>query len=215
MKAVKLQLATRTLLNPGAVQWDKVPVEEVRLAGMPVHLQPSRYIRTVWADRAVGAVRFLSVKAAHNSRDIIFRLEWADETENRDYANGSAFPDAAAVIFPLNGDAPLETMGSPKAPVNAWHWRANFEEDAAENLVSRGLGTEEATGNGSLKARAKWSDGRWRVIFVRPLTVGERQTVRFKSGKPVKVAFAVWEGSNQERANLNAYSKEWRDLIVE
>ncbi len=33
MKAVKLQLATRTLLNPAAVQWDKVPVEEVRLAG--------------------------------------------------------------------------------------------------------------------------------------------------------------------------------------
>ncbi len=215
MKAVKLQLATRTLLNPAAVQWDKVPVEEVRLAGMPVHAQPSRYVRTAWADRPVGAVRFLSVRAAHNSRDMIFRLEWADETENRDYANGTAFPDAAAVIFPMNGDAPLETMGSAKAPVNAWYWRANFEEDAAENLVSRGLATEEVSGSGSVKARARWGDGKWRVIFVRPLTAEQRQGVEFKNGKPVKVAFAVWEGSNQERANLNAYSKEWRDLIVE
>jgi DMSO reductase family type II enzyme heme b subunit len=215
MKAVKLQLATRTLLNPAAAQWDKVPMEEVRLSGMPVHLQPSRYIRTVWADRPVGAVRFLNVRAAHNSRDLIFRLEWVDETENRDYANGSAFPDAAAVIFPLNGGATLETMGSPKAPVNAWYWRANFEEDAAENLVSRGLGTEEATVGGSVKARARWSGGRWQVIFVRPLAVEERQSVGFKNGQPTKVAFAVWEGSNQERANLHAFSREWRDLTIE
>jgi DMSO reductase family type II enzyme heme b subunit len=112
MKAVKLQLATRTLLNPGAAQWDKVSSEELRLGATPLHLQPSRYVRTVWAGKPVGAVRFLRVQAAHNSRDILIRIEWPDETKNSDHGDGSVFPDAAGVLFPLNGDAPLQTMGS-------------------------------------------------------------------------------------------------------
>jgi len=29
------------------------------------------------------------------------------------------------------------------------------------------------------------------------------------------VAFAVWEGSNQERAGLHSYSPDWQELVVE
>ena len=42
MKAVKLQLATRTLLNPAAQQWAKVPAEEMIMGGTPLHQQPSK-----------------------------------------------------------------------------------------------------------------------------------------------------------------------------
>jgi DMSO reductase family type II enzyme heme b subunit len=215
MKAVKLQLATRTLLNPAAAQWAKVPVEEVRMGGTPLHLQPSRYVRTAWAGKPLGAVRFLRVQAAHNSRDIIFRLEWQDETKNADYGDGTAFPDAAGILFPLNGDAPLQTMGSPEAPVNAWFWRANFPEGQAQNIVARGLGTVETTEESPVQARARWEDGRWQVVFARPLTVNGEGTVQLTAKGAVKVAFAVWEGASQERAGLKSFSKEWRELLIE
>lgn len=215
MKAVKLQLATRTLLNPGAAQWNKVPAEELRMGGAPLHDQPSRYVRTVWAGKPVGAVRLLKVQAAHNSKDIVFRLEWADENKNTDHGDGSVFPDAAGILFPLKGDAPLQSMGSEKAPVNAWFWRANFPEGEAQNLVARGLGTVSKSQKNSVHAQARWQNGRWQVVFARDLNGAGADAVTLTGKKPSKVAFAVWEGAAQERAGLKSFSKEWRELAIE
>ena len=215
MKAVKLQLATRTLLNPAAQQWAKVPAEEMTLGGTPLHQQPSRYVRASWAGKPLGAVRFLKVQAAHNSKDIAFRLEWADPTENRDHGDGSVFPDAAGVLFPLNGDAPLESMGAAAAPVNAWYWRATMaDEDDAQDLVARGPGTAEQTPKSFSQARARWLDGRWELVLARPLQANG-EGVRLSAGKSTKVAFAVWEGSSQERAGIKSFSKHWQDLEIE
>ena len=214
MKAVKIQLATRTLLNPAAPQWGKVPAEEISMGGTPLHNQPSRYVRTAWAGKPVGAVRFLKVQSAHNGKDIAFRLEWSDESENRDHGDGSVFPDAAGVLFPLNGKAPLETMGSPKAPVNAWYWRANLPEDEAQNLIARGAGTVEATPKSSAQARGRWADGCWQVVLARPLAVNG-DGVKLSPKGTAKVAFAVWEGSSQERGGLKSFSGHWRELEIQ
>src|SRR3989304_1238694 len=89
MKAVKLQLATRTLLNPAAQQWAKVPAEEMTMGGTPLHQQPSKYVRAAWAGKPLGAVRFLKVQAAHNRKDIAFRPERAGPPQDRDHARGS------------------------------------------------------------------------------------------------------------------------------
>jgi DMSO reductase family type II enzyme heme b subunit len=213
MKAAKLQLATRTLLNPAAQQWAKVPAEEISLAGTPLDQQPSRYVRTAWAGKPMGAVRFLKVQAAHNGKDVVFRLEWADETENRDHGDGSVFPDAAGVLFPLNKDAPLESMGSAEAPVNAWYWRANLPEGEGQNLIARGAGTVQEAPKSFAQARARWADGRWQVVLARPLSV-DGDGVKLSPKQSTKVAFAVWEGSSQERAGLKSFSKHWRDLEI-
>jgi complex iron-sulfur molybdoenzyme family reductase subunit gamma len=210
-----LQLATKTLLNAGAFQWKKVPAEELRMAGARVDLQPSRYVRTVWAGRAVGAVRNLKVQTAHNSRDILFRLEWPDESKDTDFGDGSVFPDAASVLFPLKGDAPLETMGSPRSPINAWYWRANFPPDEARNRACQGYGSEEDTSERQVQARARWEDGRWYVVFARPLAANGKANVKLGSAQPGKVAFAVWEGSSQERGGLHSCSRQWLDLVIE
>jgi DMSO reductase family type II enzyme heme b subunit len=214
MKAVKLQLANRTLLNPAAQQWGKVPVEELSLGGTPLHHQSSRYVRTAWAGKTSGAVRSLKVQAAHNGKNIAIRLEWPDETQNADHGDGSVFPDAAGILFPLNGDAQLESMGSPEAPVTAWYWRSNFPDGQAQNLIAKGVGTVEASRSGLTEARARWADGRWQVVFTRALSVrGDR--VRFSPRRPTKVAFAVWEGSSQERAGLKSFSRAWQELEIQ
>jgi DMSO reductase family type II enzyme heme b subunit len=214
VRAVKLRLATRTLLNPVALQWEKLPVEEVRLGAPPLHKQPSHYIRTVWAGRPMGAVRAVGVRAAHNGDHIAFRLEWGDATEDRGYGDNSTFPDAAAVLLPANGDAPLDSMGTPEAPTIISYWRANLGEGEAEDIVGTGLGVFEMANAAFSRARALWEKGRWVVVLARPLKV-KRGGKGLVPGRRVRVGFAVWEGSSQERAGITALSRRWLDLEVQ
>jgi DMSO reductase family type II enzyme heme b subunit len=214
MKAVKLQLANRTLLNPAAQQWGKVSAEELSLGSTPLHNQPSRYVRAAWAGKSVGAVRALKVQAAHNGKNIAIRLEWGDETQDVDHQDGTTFPDAAGILFPLKAEANLETMGSATAPVSAWYWRANLPDGEAQNLIAKGFGTVEPGRSGLAEARARWDDGRWQVVFMRPLSV-RGDAVRFSAKRPTKVAFAIWEGSSSERAGLKSFSKGWQELEIQ
>jgi DMSO reductase family type II enzyme heme b subunit len=214
MKAVKLQLASATLLNPKAVQWKKVPAEDVELSGTPLQLQPSRYIRTVWAGKQIGAVRLVKVQAAHNSKHLLFRLSWRDDSLNDSFGDGSVFPDAAAVVFPMNGKAPLANDGSPDGAVNLWFWRAH-KGDSGENLIARGLATEEPGADAAIEARSRWEDGRWELVIARPIKANSRETANISTAKPNNVGFAIWEGGSQERGSLHSHSREWRELVIE
>jgi complex iron-sulfur molybdoenzyme family reductase subunit gamma len=213
MLAKKLTAEAKVLLDPAASAWDSVPVQTIAMGGTPLAQQPSRYIRTAWSDRPIGSVRSLAVRSAHNGKEVFFLLEWRDDTQNADYV-GRDFPDGAGILFPLKGDAPLETMGSESQPVNAWFWRAD-SEDGAKNITASGIGTVAESETSSIAARAQWQDGTWRVVFARPLTVAGNQAVALEAGKSLKVAFAVWEGSSGERAGIKSFSKHWQELTLE
>ena len=205
MKAIRLQLANKTLLNAGARQWERAPRAQLALRGTEAQAQPSAYVRTVWSGKRVGAVRSLSIQAAHNGQNLFFRLEWADPTHNADYGDGSAFPDAAAVLFPMDGQTPINRMGSPAAGIQAWYWRANHAE-YGEALAFHGFATEKRQPGPPILNCAAWADGHWRVVIGAPLASREPGGA---------VAFAVWEGSNQERGGLHSYSPEWQELSIE
>ena len=200
------------LLDPQAKAWDKVDREVIDLVGMPVHLQTSRYVRTVWADKLIGKVRAVSVRAAHDGERVAVRLEWADDTQNTEFADRQ-FPDAAAVVFPANGDAPLVSLGAPDAKVNSWFWRADLEQ--GENRVAQGLGTDVKADGAAIDSRAAWKDGRWTVVVSRALKAKGAENVKLTPGKAVKVGFTVWDGGNQERGDLRSYSRQWRELTLE
>ncbi len=67
------------------------------------------------------------------------------------------------------------------------------------------------------ETQSTWGNGAWAVVFARPLAVPELkdEAVQLAPGKPVKIGFAVWEGSNGERAGVKSFSKEWRELTLE
>jgi DMSO reductase family type II enzyme heme b subunit len=166
-------------------------------------------------ERPYGKLGSLSIRSAHNGKDIAFLLEWADATQNVDFLDGKS-PDGAGILFPLKGDAPLATMGSEGQPVNAWFWRADLGE-AAENLTASGLGTVETAGDGQIAAGSKWEGGTWRVVLARPLATGAQaeHAVQLEAGKTIKVAFAVWDGGLGERAGLKSFAKQWLELELE
>ena len=200
------------LLDPQAKAWDKVDREVVDLVGMPVHLQTSRYVRTVWADKLIGKVRAVSVRAAHDGERVAVRLEWADDNQNTEFADRQ-FPDGAAVLFPTSADAALVSLGSPEAKVNSWFWRADLEK--AQNRVAGGLGTDVVADGAAIDGRGAWKDGRWTVVLSRALKAKGADNVKLNPGKPVKVGFTIWEGGNQERGDLRSYSRQWRELTLE
>ena len=217
MECGKKTVSADRLIDPNASAWRGIPGEAIELAATPLASQPSEYIRASRDAATIGKVRELLVQSVHDGRDIFFRLTWTYESRDHEVTDSNVFPDGCGILMPLaDGNPPIDEMGSKDAPVNAWFWRADLE-DAARNVVAQGLGTTEATKRSAIRARATWGNGAWAVVFARALAVPEQkgETVQLAPGRSVEVAFAVWEGSNGERAGIKSFSKEWRTLKLE
>ena len=180
----------------------------------PIGSQPSEYVINAWKERPYGLTGQLRVAAAHNGEALFFRLIWQDETNDDKVPDTDRFTDAAAVLFPVRGDAPLQSMGSGEQPVNAWYWRPDLEEPLS--ITATGLGTTVRDTNSLLAAAATYGDGGWQIVFSYrfPSHVDEGLPA-LRPGRTTKAAFAVWQGSNQERAGIKGATLEWQPLEIE
>lgn len=183
------------------------------LAPTPLAAQPSAYVMAAWAERPYGVTKEVAVQAAHNGAFIFFRLEWGDETEDGGIDDTDRFTDAAAVLFPVRGDAPLLSMGSPEFPVNGWYWRP--DQEAPFSVTARGLGTTVRNANGGISAQGGYLGGGWSVVISRQMWAEKADIVALHAGQQGKVGFAVWQGSNRERGGLKAVTLEWQPLEIE
>jgi len=217
MQCKKVSAPADQLLDPTGTAWSAVPSETLSLDATPLANQPSGYIKASRNEREIGKVRSLNVQSAHNGQEIFVRLSWGDPSENTTITDTNMFPDGCGVLMPLaGGDPPIDEMGSQDAAVNAWFWRADFKNDKALNQIARGLGTTLPTHESPVHARGVWQQGTWTVVFARALsTAPPNEAVQLAPGNAVKVGFAVWEGSNGERAGVKSFSKEWRELALE
>ena len=217
MICTKISAARDRLIDPQAAEWNSIPGEPLKMAATPLANQPSEYIKASRDEKQIGKVRNLQVQAAHNGTDIFFRLSWEDASRDTTITENDTFPDGCGILMPLaGGDPPIDEMGSADAPVNAWFWRADFGE-TVHNTVAKGLGTTQFSKQSPIQAKATWENNAWSIVFTRALSVPQQQaeTVQLEAGKSVKIGFAVWEGSNGERAGVKSFSKEWRDLALE
>jgi len=200
--------------DPQGSAWAEVPREVLDLVPTPSDAQPNRHIRNSLAGREWGACKSVQLQALHDGERVYFRLEWTDATCNERHEE-DLFPDAAALLFPMNGEAALETMGSSEHPVNAWFWRPDIEA-CPENLVARGVGTVERKGPDELESKSVRDGASWKVVLARPLTDGQPQNgVALKPGQKTSIAVAVWDGSAGERAGIKAFSQTWREIELE
>ena len=100
---------------------------------------------------------------------------------------------------------------------------------AAGNLRSdptRGLAgsTNQAKGFGTLTllprpsqtvhATGIWSEGRWTVVFRRPLQVSADVCLQLSAGEKFSIAFAIWDGAARDRDGQKLVSI-WHDLEIE
>jgi DMSO reductase family type II enzyme heme b subunit len=211
--AIRLSVPSDRLLDPAAADWASAKEETVTLEPTPWASQPSVYAINAWKERPFGLTGQLRVAAAHNGEALFFRLSWQDETRDDDIPDTNRFPDGVGVLFPVRSDALLLTMGAPERAVNAWYWRPDLEEPLS--VTGTGLGTTVRQTNSSLAAASSYGDGGWQVVISRPFSARGDAEVALMPGQTTKTGFAVWQGSNQERAGIKAATLEWQPLEIE
>lgn len=203
------------LLKSGGGIWATIKGLSIETTATPLANQPSPYIKATFDEKTIGAVKQLMIKAAHNGKNIYFHLQWNSETPNREIGDVGTFPDGVSLLMPFKDPdkTPIKEMGSKDFPTNSWYWRPDFD-NKPKNQVAHGLSTSLYTETSSIVSDSSWNNGEWRVVIGRPLLVTE-EAVTLKPGAKTSLGVAVWEGGNGERGGVKAFSKEWRDLILE
>jgi len=75
-----------------------------------------------------------------------------------------------------------------------------------QELVAEGWGSLTPQPELATTAIGVWREGRWTVVFSRPLTTDDVNDYQFKSGEKGRVAFAVWDGGENNRGGRKHWS---------
>lgn len=198
------------LLDPDAGDWKTFKPSKVALIATPLGLQPNGFIQKIWEDKQdeYGQTEFVQVVSVNDGKRIAFRLEWKDETQ--DNGEGEGFPDGAVLAFPMKGDPMISTMGDEESPIHAVHWSAR--KNQVRSVVATGIGTSRSGPDIKPLVNSVWRDGHWAIVIVH--NIESAGNIELSPGNVTKVGFAVWNGSNLERAGIKAYSPDWTLLKI-
>ena len=140
-------------------------------------------------------------------------VEWTGKKHN--VGDDGNPPDAARIQFPTKaseGALPYFFMGDKKLGVNIWQWKASdnlgveFMAGGPENLTQQ----EQQ----DMKVTATYTDGLYRVMFVRPLQTGDKNDTVFEVGKFTPFSVTLYDGRNGEDNKKGAISA-WYYLVLE
>ncbi|MGA4644418.1 ethylbenzene dehydrogenase-related protein [Limisphaera sp. 4302-co] len=83
-----------------------------------------------------------------------------------------------------------------------------------EDANARGFGSfqSQPPSGQNVQGRGVWMDESWTVVFIRDLKSRESDDVQFVRGRPVPVAFAVWNGEQGDRNGRKMISY-WYQLV--
>jgi hypothetical protein len=84
---------------------------------------------------------------------------------------------------------------------------------SVENLLAGGFSTLTSLSQDlqTVQGHGEWNDGTWRVIFTRSLAVAEDEGISLQPERVYSIAFAAWDGENQERGARKSTS-QWVSL---
>ena len=89
---------------------------------------------------------------------------------------------------------------------------------SVEDLIGGGFSTlTSKKSQGRIKGQAEWKRGFWRVVMKRPLSQsgdGLENEAVLQPGRMQAVAFAVWNGENNERNGQKAVAA-WMQLLID
>jgi len=194
-----------SLLNGGPSAWAQIPTKHISLNRTPPLYDTD--------EPATLEISTADVRLARTGGKLIVQLSWHDATHDavtlpevpntppetrfrkvQTEANNRFF-DAAAVMFPAKPEAgamtPSLQMGDAEHPVAIYYWNATR---GAMLMQAQGRGTTRRTGE-SFPASATYQNSQWSVAFELP---------DLPAGTPV--AFAVWNGSQQDRDGRKYFS---------
>jgi mono/diheme cytochrome c family protein len=158
-----------------------------------------------------GSTPFLGMGDRNNPVNIWqWKAGWQEEIEDRR-------PDVNTVYASMHTDVYFQTNAlyrTAEAANNLLAQQAHVSP--IENGSARGFGTfkSQPASAQNVRGRGIWRDSHWSVVFVRDFKSRNPEDVQFGAGKPVPVAFAVWDGQNRDRNGRKVVSN-WHKLILE
>ncbi len=154
---------------------------------------------------------------------ILFWKAWRSKDKEKGFQTiKDAYPNMTTDIY--NFDYPIEGKGTLKTedeknifiPGKAAGNPISFpSKSIIKELSSQGPGTITFKDTENTSGEAEWKDGKWSVVFRRPFTVNDSQSVQFKSGQRMPLAFAIWEGTRMESGGRKAVSPAWAEVEIE
>lgn len=193
-----------------AAGWHQVFAETIEMVPAPVEMQPNGFIQANWRDRPYGQLASLKAQSVHDGTTIAVRLRWASQKPETGGREG--FPDGAAIALPIRGEPVLWTMGSEEEPVQFIQWQAM--KNKIRSVIAWGIGSSVPGTPVSETVTAGWSQGYWTIVMLRTLAGGP-EAANLAPGTDTQIGFAVWNGSNEERAGIKAVSADWSPLTIE
>ncbi len=180
-------------LDPTAPIWEGAEPVDVLMSGQ-VHVPPRNQSPTV---------DFVAIQSVYNDKEIAFRLEWDDRTQNTVQVDSekvqqmetpdftATYPvlyppsvrirnlrDSAALQFPVRvaqgPQKPHLFLGDTGKPVNLWQWKADLQK--VEEWVAKGYSTPAApqpAESQQAEGKGVFEDGVWRVVIKRPLITND------------------------------------------
>jgi DMSO reductase family type II enzyme heme b subunit len=188
--------------DPTAAVWNSAPS-----ATFPMSPQVH------WPTRNLEAtVKDLVVRGLHDGTNVAILLEYADPTEDPD--------DSAAIEFMVGDKKAHFAHGQPMAqveggPVNIWYWKN--KDGKGVDMNAKGFGTLKIQTHQDVKAKGAYANGRWKVVFTRPLaTEHPEEDTQISTAGFINIAFAVWDGKKdpssgdlKEKGSQKAVSSWW------
>jgi len=129
-----------------------------------------------------------------------WRAAWQADVNRGSRANADAqYPNTDVDGYPFADDPvfrPGEYVGNP--------FSQRDRSSAVDNLVASGFGSLTADPVASVQGWGQFRNGRWRVVFARPLAIGREGNVDLAPDDWTDVAFAVWDGGVGERNGMKS-----------
>lgn len=187
--------------------WARVGRTPVTLMPTPLAMQPTAYIRNAWADRQYGQAPKLEVASVHDGSSWALRATWQGSAPGP-----SSFPDALAVALPVRNSPVLALMGAEDAPIHYLRWSA--DKQGLLSLLATGIGLS-APGPELKRAAHSVTDGSTRHVVLTRALGGGGNVAPLLAGATTGIGFAVWQGANDERAGIKAFSVDWMELALD
>ena len=217
--------------DPNAPVWQDAEASFVPLGGQ-LQAKPKSYFPTV---------RNLTIRAVHNKKEVALYIHWDDPSLDPalkeftdvevspppplpEHMKGKGpdepqepaipeYPDAIAVQFPVSLDKqiPYFLNGDADHPVNLWKWTTATNK--AVEIHANGLEGWAHQEDSAVRAKGHFSYGRYSLILKRVFKEDEGD-IEFQTGKPIPIAFNIWDGYAEETGNKKSISS-WFTLWLD
>jgi len=201
--------STDKFLAADSPYWARVGMTAVTMMPTPLAMQPTAYIRNSWAGREYGQEASLEVQSVHDGKTWCLRSTWTASHPGKVTTN---FPDALAIALPVRNSPVLALMGAVDAPIHYLRWSS--DKKGVLSLLATGIGLSAPGPELKRDAQVATAGSLRHVVIARAMGAGDDVAPLF-AGKRTGIGFALWQGVNDERAGIKAFSVDWMELALD